>query len=105
VIEFLTSLTEEGLLALDPVAAAWSWDLGRIRGKGYTDNIIDLMVGKLHRLPHTTQEMLQQLACLGGSTEIATLSHLARSSVRDIHAVLGKGINQNACAFVPLQSY
>ena len=25
--------------------ARWSWDLNRIHAKGYTDNVVDLMVG------------------------------------------------------------
>ena len=55
-IQFLTALAEEGLLAFDPVAPAWRWDMDRIRAKGYTDNVVDLMAGKLKRLPATTQE-------------------------------------------------
>ena len=47
--------------------ARWSWDLDRIHAKGYTDNVVDLMVGKLNRLPADTQKALQQLACLGNS--------------------------------------
>ena len=31
--------------------ARWSWDLDRIHAKGYTDNVVDLMLGKLSRLP------------------------------------------------------
>ena len=58
-IQFLTALAEEGLLAFDADAAAWIWDLARIRAKGYTDNVVDLMVGKLKRLSGTTQEALQ----------------------------------------------
>jgi predicted ATPase len=50
-IQLLTALSEEGPLAFDPGVAAWSWGLARIRAKGYTDNVVDLMVGKLHRLP------------------------------------------------------
>ena len=50
-IQFLTALAEEGLLVFDPGAAAWTWDLARIRAKGYTDNVVDLMAGKLNRLP------------------------------------------------------
>ena len=33
----------------------WVWDLDRIRAKGYSDNVVDLMVGKLRRLSDTTQ--------------------------------------------------
>src|SRR5437879_6434073 len=35
VIQFLSALAEEGLLAFDHGAARWSWDLGRIHAKGY----------------------------------------------------------------------
>lgn len=50
VIQFLYALTEDGLLGFDHAAACWRWDLDRIHGKGYTDNLVDLMVGKLARL-------------------------------------------------------
>ena len=51
----------------------WSWDLDRIHAKGYTDNVVDLMVGKLNRLPVETQSALKQLACLGISAELGAL--------------------------------
>jgi len=68
-IQFLTALAEEGLLRIDPDAATWTWDLERIRAKGYTDNVVDLVVGKLKRLSGATQTALQQLACLGNVVE------------------------------------
>ena len=87
-IQFLTALAEEGLLRLDPDAAAWIWDLARIRAKGYTDNVVDLMVGKLKRLSGATQTALQQLACLGNVVEIATLSLVFGESEEEIHTSL-----------------
>jgi predicted ATPase len=42
-IQFFTALADEGLLAFDPAARAWQWDMGRIRAKSYTDNVVDLM--------------------------------------------------------------
>jgi len=53
-------------------AAAWMWDVARIGAKSYTDNIVQLMVAKLKRLPGTTQQALTQFACLGNVAEIAT---------------------------------
>jgi predicted ATPase len=65
VIQFLTALAEEGLLRFDPDAAAWIWVLARIRAKGYSDNVVDLMVERLKRLSAPTQEVLKHLACMG----------------------------------------
>ena len=72
-IQFISALAEEGLLTFDHGEGRWSWDLNRIHAKGYTDNVVDLMVGKLNRLPVETQNALQQLACLGNSAEFAML--------------------------------
>jgi PAS domain S-box-containing protein len=73
-IQFLSALVEEGLVAFDHAGAHWSWDLGRIDGKGYTDNVVDLMVGKLRRLPALAQDALGQLASLGNSAESSLLA-------------------------------
>src|SRR5215475_6034029 len=73
-IQFLSSLAEEELLTFDHDGARWSWDIDRIHAKGYIDNVADLMVGKITRLPTETQNALQQLACLGNIAEITALS-------------------------------
>src|SRR5260370_20659979 len=87
-IQFLTALAEEGLLRFDPDVAAWMWDLARIRAKGYTDNVVYLMVGKLKRLSGATQTALQQLACLGNVGEFATLTLVYGESEEEIHTSL-----------------
>src|SRR6516165_6752449 len=73
VIQFLSALAEEHVLEFDPREAAWRWHLDRVRAKGFTDNMADLMVRKLKRLPIATQKVLKQLACLGNSAELNTL--------------------------------
>ena len=73
-IQFMSSLAEEGMLMFDHDAARWSWDLDRIHAKGYTENVVELMVGKLTRLPASTRTALQQLASLGNSADLTTLS-------------------------------
>lgn len=87
-VQFLTALAEEGLLRFDREAKGWVWDLARIRAKNYSDNAVELMVGKIRRLPKTTQAALQQLACLGNVAEIATLRAIFGHSDDDIHAPL-----------------
>ncbi len=92
-IQFFAMLAEEGLLAFDPETAAWKWDLARIRDKGYTDNVVVLMGGKLRRFSSTTQEALKQLACLGNVAEIATLTLVYGEAAEAMHAALWEAVH------------
>jgi PAS domain S-box-containing protein len=92
VIQFLTALAEEGLLAFERDAARWTWDLRRIRSKGYTDNVADLMLDKLRRLPAATRAVLKRLACLGSSAPIATLALIQSGGEDALHAILGAAV-------------
>ena len=68
------------------VRAAWNWNVARIGAKGYTDNIAQLMVVKLKRLPAAAQEALKELACLGNIADFATLAIVRESSEEEIHS-------------------
>jgi len=87
-IQFISILSEEGLLTFNYDERQWRWDLNRIHAKGYTDNVVDLMVGKLNRLPAGTQTVLQQLACLGDNTDFAQLRIVSNASDAETHAQL-----------------
>ena len=87
-IQFIHSLVEEGMLAFRHDVAHWSWDFNRIRAKRYTDNVAELMVARLNRLPVESRNALQQLACLGNVAEIALLSIALESSEEEVHASL-----------------
>jgi PAS domain S-box-containing protein len=92
-IQFFTALAEEGLLAFDPIAPSWQWDIDHIRAKSYTDNVVDLMAGKLKRFSVATQEALKQLACLGNVAEIATLSLVHGTTEEAMHAALWEAVH------------
>jgi predicted ATPase len=94
VVQFLYTLAEEGLLRLDHDAVCWSWDLDRIHAKGYTDNVVDLLVGKVTGLPVKTQQALQQLACLGHVATIAMLSTILEVPEAQVHADLWLAVRQ-----------
>jgi PAS domain S-box-containing protein len=93
-IQFIHSLAEERMLTFDDDAAQWSWAFDRIHAKGYTDNVADLMVGRLSRLPAHTQTALQQLACLGNSAVIADLTTALETSEEQMHAALWESVRQ-----------
>jgi PAS domain S-box-containing protein len=87
-IQFLTTLAEAGLLRFDSDSAVWIWDLARIRAKAYTDNVVDLMVGKLKQLSGVTQTALRELACLGNIVEFATLALVHGKLEEELHSAL-----------------
>ncbi len=91
-IQFISALAEEGLLTFDHGEGRWSWDLNRIHAKGYTDNVADLMAGKLNRLPVETQNALQQLACLGNTADFATLRMVYHDSNEEMHGQLWEAV-------------
>jgi len=94
VIQFLHTLAEEGLLAFDHGAARWRWDLERIHAKNYTDNVVDLLAGKLSRLLVETQQTLQQMAYLGNTAEMTMLSIVLQITEEQIHAALWPAVRQ-----------
>ena len=91
-IQFFSALAEENLLTFDHGERRWSWDLNRIHAKGYADNVVNLMVGKLNRLPVETVNALKQLACLGNSAEFALLALVYEVSGEELHSNLQEAL-------------
>ena len=91
-IQFFSALAEENLLTFDHGERRWSWDLKRIHAKGYADNVVDLMVGKLNRLPVETVNAIKQLACLGNSAEFALLALVYEVSGEELHSDLQEAL-------------
>ena len=91
-LQFLYALADEGLLTFEHDRARWSCDLDRIHAKGYADNVVDLMTGKLARLPDEAQKALQELACLGNLADIATLANVLGTSTDKVHAAMWEAV-------------
>ncbi len=87
-IQFLMALAEEGLAVFDAGTASWQWNLERIRGKGFTDNVADLLISKLSRLPAAAQDAVKHLACLGNKARIATLALVQETTTEAIQQEL-----------------
>jgi predicted ATPase len=94
VIQFLNALADDGLLAFDHQRARWAWDLGGIHAKRYTDNVVELLADKLTRPPLQTQDVLQQMACLGNAADWALLSIILKTSEEEVHAALWEARRQ-----------
>ena len=92
VLQFLSSLADEGLLTFDHEVQGWSWNVDSIRAKSYAGNVVDLMVAKLDRLPDEAQKALQQLACLGNIADVTTLATVLGTSEDEVHAAVWEAV-------------
>ena len=90
--QFIAALAEDGLLAFDSDRRGWKWDIDRIRAKGFTANVADLMAAKMNRLPTATQEALGSLACLGSVAAVATIDLISGSEKEAVHAALWQAV-------------
>ncbi len=77
-LQFMLTLHQDGLLVRTP-EGPWRWDAEAIRARGYSDNVVDFMAGKLRQLPLDTQHLLRLAACVGNSFPLHMLSLLAHT--------------------------
>lgn len=70
-IELVNGLRRDGLLR--PGAGGWTWDTAAVQRQVGQCSVVDLLAGRIARLPADTQALLQALACLGGEASDALM--------------------------------
>ena len=78
--EFLKTIDRENLLTFQQQHKCWQWDIERIEALGITANVVDLMLGKLRKLPEPTQQAIRLAACIGNSFDLTTLSIISEKT-------------------------
>ncbi len=79
--EFLKTLYTEQLLIFKTSQRQWTWDLKHIEMRNITDNVVELMTGKIQQLKQETQQVLTLAAAIGNQFEAATLSVVLQQSI------------------------
>lgn len=86
--QFVASLVDENLLVYDPDFSGWSWDIDQVGARHVSDNIVDLMIERLRRLPEPSQEALRQMACMGAAVKALTFQRIVEASAEKAHMLL-----------------
>ncbi|WP_448267348.1 diguanylate cyclase domain-containing protein [Nostoc sp. DSM 114159] len=86
--EFLKTLYSENLLTFNHNLKQWQWDLRQIEAMRFTDNVVELMVGQLQKLPPSVQDVLSTAAYLGAEFDLQTLSLVKNRTVEVVFADL-----------------
>jgi len=72
--QFLGSIHEAGHLRYRADRDCWDWDLAAIEQANYTDNVVELLLDKIRRLPDAAQRLLQLAASIGNRCALDTLA-------------------------------
>jgi predicted ATPase/signal transduction histidine kinase len=83
--QILGTLHRTGLLAFDLRERKWGWAIAQIERVGITENVVDLLVDAIRRLPEETRDLLPVVACVGrlaGLGLLATVSGRSETQIR-----------------------
>lgn len=81
--QFLKLLYSDQLITFNYEQQQWTWDIKQIEAQNITDNVVELMIGKLKKLPNKTQSILQLAACVGANFDLQNLSIIARKTTSE----------------------
>lgn len=82
--EFLKTLHAETLLDFDFESGAWRWDIEKIRSKGITDNVVELMAAKIEKLSPAIQNVVCMASCIGNRFEPETLAVVCEKPIKKV---------------------
>jgi predicted ATPase/signal transduction histidine kinase len=91
--QFLLSLFEDDLIHFAADRGRWIWNLAGIRRRGMTDNVVELVAGKVGELPPATQEALRIAAVAGNTFDLATVAPITGRSPAAMAAALDPAIH------------
>ncbi|MBF0317418.1 MAG: AAA family ATPase [Nitrospirae bacterium] len=102
ITQFLKRLYEDGLIRFIPYDAegstegrfGWTWDIASITQAGITDNVVELMVHGLKRLPLLTQNILSMASCIGNRFDLNTMSIITETLPIDVYKQLKPAIDE-----------
>ncbi|MBW4576210.1 MAG: AAA family ATPase [Aphanothece sp. CMT-3BRIN-NPC111] len=100
--QLLQSLYTENLLSFDVIAGSWRWEIEEIETVGITDNVVNLMIGKIEKLDENTQNVLKLAACIGNRFGLEVLSVVNTKSLSETATALWPALQEGL--IVPLSN-
>ncbi|MCU0544844.1 MAG: AAA family ATPase [Oscillatoriaceae cyanobacterium Prado104] len=81
--EFLKNLHSEAWLHFNYESQQWQWDLKQIKAQPLADNILELTIKNIKKLPTATQAVLKLATCLGNRFDLKTLAVIYEKSLHE----------------------
>ncbi|MCX7206233.1 MAG: AAA family ATPase [Proteobacteria bacterium] len=72
--KLLRALVDEAFISWDRNSRIWTWDITRLATHNVAENVVDLVIEQLHRLPPHVQALASAAACFGNQCNLADLA-------------------------------
>ncbi|MDY6804701.1 MAG: AAA family ATPase [Cyanobacteriota bacterium] len=86
--QFLKSLHEDGWIEFNFEVGYWQCDITQVRELSLTDDAVELMAGRISKLPTATRSLLKLAACIGNQFDLETLAIVSELSQTEAAASL-----------------
>lgn len=91
--QVLRSLIDERIVRFDSELRRWTWSVEEVSRRRYADNVVELMIHRLNRLPPAQRELIRLAGCVGGHSEESLLAHLTASDPAQIRSLAQSLVN------------
>ncbi|MCS6905907.1 MAG: AAA family ATPase [Bacteroidia bacterium] len=103
--ELLKDLYERKLLFYNATQGKWSWDVGQIQKIQLYENVLELLVHKIHKLSSPCKEAVIWASCLGSSFRLQTLAFVLQKPVEEVAALLRGAVHEKLLEVYDTTSY
>ena len=83
IIQMLQHFRDERHLRFNERQGRWEWDIKHITGMAIPENIVEIVIKKLNRLPEDTSRVLRLASVIGNSFSLRTLATVSELSAGD----------------------
>lgn len=101
--QVINTFYSENLIFFDYNRGEWDWDLAKLTDAKITNNVVDLMLSKLAKLPKKTIHYLNQAACIGNQFTAETLSVISGETIENISQGLWPALQEEL--ILPIGNY
>ena len=103
-LQLLQLLYQDGLVARKE-QGGWRWEPEAVRARGYSDNVVEFMAGRLRQLPEPAQQLLRLAACVGHAFSLESLALLSRQEPPEVERGLEPALREGLLVETRPQHY
>jgi PAS domain S-box-containing protein len=93
--QFLNLLYQDELIYFNAIFGCWEWKLPEIRSLDITNNVVELLLNRLERMPPETQKIMMIGACIGINFDLNPLKTITKFTDAEIIHHLLPAIQQD----------